>query len=235
MGIHSFYCPELQLDSQILELPSSEAHHCATVMRLKSGDEIRLMNGAGLTASAQIINVEKRRVSCRIINVVSHMRTCEIRLYVAPPRNKNMELLLKSATELGVARITPILCEYGVVKPDGDKESWRQAVIAACKQSGNPWLPIIDAPLSFNDALAQGNEIAFLGAVPKDARPFDKDAVKSDKGYALWIGPEGGFSQTETQQLLDYGAIPLTIGPYILRVETAVPALLGAIHFIISN
>ena len=230
MSRHVFFCPELTLDSRQLELASNEAHHLATVLRLRKGDEIVLMNGNGLTADAILQNVEKWHVNCQVQSVSEHRRPVPMRLYIAPPRNKNMELVIRCATELGVSRITPVLCEYGVSRPDSDKEGWRQTAIVACKQSRNPYLPQMDAPLPFADALANCHETSFLGAVPASGASTRGEVTMTPEGFALWVGPEGGFSEAETRALLEAGAVPVTVGPCILRVETAVPALLGAIY-----
>ena len=230
MGHHSFYSPELTEESRHLELSSSEAHHLASVLRLREGDEITLMNGNGLTAVATLESVDKRHAACRILSVTSHPRPVRIRLYIAPPRNKNMELVIRCATELGVSQITPVLCDFGVSRPDTDKDGWRQTAIAACKQSRNPYLPAFDVPLPFADALSNCHETSFLGAVPESRTASQRKIVPSADGFALWVGPEGGFSDAESRALLEAGAIPITVGPCVLRVETAVPALLGAIY-----
>lgn len=230
MSRHVFFCPELTLDSRQLELASNEAHHLATVLRLRKGDEIVLMNGAGLTADAILDNVEKWHVNCLVQSVSEHPSPVPIRLYIAPPRNKNMELVIRCATELGVSRITPVLCEYGVSRPDADKDGWRQTAIVACKQSRNPYLPKLDAPIPFSDALANCRETSFLGAVPADGSSVRGEVKVSSDGFALWVGPEGGFSEAENRALLEADAVPVTVGSCILRVETAVPALLGAIY-----
>ena len=144
--------------------------------------------------------------------------------------------VVRFATELGVSRITPILCQYAVSKPDGSKDSWLQTAIVAMKQSRNPWLPILDEPVAFNTALASATECSFLGAVPSAGASCstpNPDACRQ-KGVALWIGPEGGFSPDEENAILGQGACPLTVGPCILRVETAVPALLGALYTLLG-
>ena len=160
-----------------------------------------------------------------------------IRLYIAPPKGKNMDLLLKEATELGVSRITPIICKYSVSRPDGCKSAWRQHLIVACKQSRNPWLPFIDEPIDFGPALSASRELNFLGAVPRPAAQSKESEPEQamHNGAALWIGPEGGFTEEEESALLDKGAAPITVGNWILRVETAVPALLGAIYAILKH
>lgn len=241
MSHHVFFCENLQQETASIQLPQDEALHLARVLRLEAGDGIILINGGGITADAVIENIEAHGKNCSVnCNIVS-IRTVaapriRIRMYIAPPKGRNMDLLLKEATELGVSRITPIICKYSVSKPDENKANWRQHLIAACKQSRNPWLPQLDAPISFQTAIEQGNELNFLGAVPRDGINAQLPPVENAyaQGAALWVGPEGGFAPEEEDALFNKNAIPLTVGNWILRVETAVPALLGYMHAILK-
>ncbi|MBQ7652008.1 MAG: 16S rRNA (uracil(1498)-N(3))-methyltransferase, partial [Victivallales bacterium] len=197
---------------------------------------VSLLDGNGVTADAEILSVSKRgdEVVCGVSELVRHERhPVQVRLYLAPPRAKVMDLAVRFATELGVSRITPVLCRYGVSKPDGEKDGWRQTAIVACKQSRNPWLPILDSPISFAEALAASSEFPVVGMVPRGGR--EAEPPEAERSFGLWIGPEGGFAPEEEDELLANGAFPMTVGPCILRVETAVPALLGAVYSIIRN
>jgi 16S rRNA (uracil1498-N3)-methyltransferase len=127
-----------------------------------------------------------------------------------------------------VWRITPILCDYGVAKPDQEKASWHAELVVAMKQSGNAFLPRLDAPLPFAEALAGAMEPGVFGAVPR-AGASSASSLPSAGDLGLWIGPEGGFSTTEEDGLYARDFAPLTVGRWILRVETAVPALLGCL------
>ena len=234
MPQHSFFCEELHEGE--LRLSADESRHASKVLRLEAGQGVSLLDGNGTSAEATIVSVSKRgdEVICSVSNVVRHERhPVNIRLYLAPPRAKVMDLAVRSATELGVSRITPILCRFGVSKPDGSKENWRQTAIVACKQSGNPWMPSFDSPIAFAEALDSSEEFPVVGMVPRGER--SAEIPSGERSFGLWIGPEGGFAPEEEDSLIERGAYPLTVGPCILRVETAVPALLGAIHTIIKG
>ncbi len=234
MPLHSFFCESLHEGDVMLS--ADESRHATKVLRLEAGDSVRLLDGDGSVATASIAAVSKRgdSVLCTVSEVVRHERPrLRIRLYLAPPRAKVMDLAVRFATELGVETITPIICRYGVSKPEGGKENWRQTAIVACKQSGNPWLPTFDAPLPFAEALAAALEFPVVGMVP---RGRSNAAMPSEnRPIGLWIGPEGGFAPEEEEALIARDAFPLTVGPCILRVETAVPALLGAIYSIFGR
>ena len=229
MPQHSFFCEELK--DGVIRLSPDESRHAAKVLRLEAGESVSLFDGNGVSADATILSVSRRgdEVACRVSGLVRHERhPVELRLYLAPPRAKVMDLAVRFATELGVSRITPVLCRYGVSKPDGNKESWRQTAIVACKQSRNPWLPLLDSPVSFADALDLSSEFPVVGMVPRRGRTVVPPEAEHCIG--LWIGPEGGFAPEEEDALLEHGAFPMTVGPCILRVETAVPALIGALY-----
>lgn len=230
MQVRRFHLPAIPEVGEVVTLPPEEARHAATVLRSRVGDALTLLDGAGTVAEAEVAELAGGRrpeVVCRIgTRRVLSPPALRVRLYVAPPRGKTSGLVLRMATELGVWRITPILCEYGVARPEGDKASWRAELVAACKQSGNAFVPEMDAPVAFADALAQAVEPGVFGAVPRTGSPGENE-VPTTGELGLWIGPEGGFSAAEEEALHASRFVPLTVGRWILRVETAVPALLG--------
>ena len=234
MPQHAFFCDELHEGET--RLSPDESRHASKVLRLEQGQAVSLLDGNGVTAEAEIVSVSRRgdEVVCRVSQLARHDKhPVDVRLYLAPPRAKVMDLAVRFATELGVSRITPVICRYGVSKPDGSKENWRQTAIVACKQSRNPWLPVFDSPVSFAEALNEASEFPVVGMVPRGGRTAERP--NSERNIGLWIGPEGGFAPEEEDALLERGAFPLTVGPCILRVETAVPALMGALYSIIRN
>ena len=231
----SYYLPETFNVGETVRLSADETAHALRVMRLEPGERLTLLNGCGGRAAAVLLDDgptrKIREASCRIESTETVPRPqLSIVLYVAPPRNKNMDTVLKSATELGVARIVPVICRYAVSRPDASAAaSWSQTLVTAMKQSGNPWLPELDAPIAFSDALSASNDDGFFGAVPREDDLRTSSLPYTPSRLSLWVGPEGGFSPEEEQSLRTKGLIPLTVGPWILRVETAVTALLGSL------
>jgi len=233
--VPNYYLPQTYSVGETVRLPVDETIHAIRVMRLETGEHLSLLNGDGGRADAILLDNgptrKIREASCRIESTEKVPRpNPSIVLYVAPPRNKNMDTVLKSATELGVARIVPIICRYAVSKPEASAvSSWSQTLVAAMKQSGNPWLPELDTPRLFAEALSESTEDGFFGAVPRSHDSQTAFPSPCPPRLSLWIGPEGGFAPEEEQALHEKGLRPLTVGPWILRVETAVTALLGSI------
>lgn len=238
MSLHRFFCLDELSSGQLVTLPSTESAHALKVLRLKPGDTVALLNGRGVSATATIQPPpagKKLHDACCLIEetVVTPAPARPVRLYVAPPKSHNMELVLKSATELGVSCITPIICHYGVSRNETTlKSNWFGYLQAACKQSGNPWLPTLTPAVSLREAIAKDDSVrGYLGAVPRPGEQFPPAPWNRPDGTtALWIGPEGGFTDEEEQLLRAHGCLPLTVGQHILRVETAVAALLACLN-----
>jgi len=233
MQIRRFYSPQIPVIYDTLLLPESEARHALKVLRLRPGERLLLLDGKGTIAEAELLDSDRtgRTAPCRILSRTLHPAPSpQFRLYVAPPHGKGFDLLLKAATELGVTQISPILCRHAVSKPESVSENWQNVLIAACKQAINPFLPQLDQPAEFKKALENASETSFFGAVPDShANPL-LPKLHTASNLALWIGPEGGFAPDEEKGLLLAGCHPITLGHCVLRVETAVPALLGLIH-----
>lgn len=238
MQIRRFHTPDLTAASETILLPPAEANHALRVLRLGKGDRLQLMNGRGIIADAEIMDLgDSRRpkdAPCRILSIrETPPPAVSLTLCVAPPRGKALDLVLKAAVELGFSAIQPLLCEYGVARPEDVSDSWNETLIAAMKQSSNPFLPNLLPPMEFSQALdARMDAVSVFGASPAaEATAFRRLTPKvASTVSCVWVGPEGGFAPKEEEALLGSGAIPVTLGRCVLRVETAVPALAGCIY-----
>ena len=225
---------------QDVELDEAESGHAIRVLRLVEGQPVVLLDGRGGCADAVVAEAGAGRrrhgvVRCRIGSLVCHPRPSpEMALYVAPPRGRGMGQIVRQAIELGVTRIVPILCRYGVSRPRHARtDSWEQDAVAALKQSGNPWLPVVEPSCDFAAALECCRGTVFYGAVPRHPGSADGGELRGN-AFAVWIGPEGGFHEDELTALCQHGGAPVCVGPHILRVETAVCAVLSWVHAMLS-
>jgi 16S rRNA (uracil1498-N3)-methyltransferase len=160
---------------------------------------------------------------------------CRITLLQAVPKGRLMESIIEKATELGVGRVAPILSERSVPRLEGEAaaartEKWRQTAVEAIKQCGNPWLPQIEAPLTPKAFLARGEgfDLPLVASLQEDRRhPRERlEAFVASKGrlpksVCVWIGPEGDYTPAELSAIKAGGALPISLGPLILRSETA--------------
>jgi 16S rRNA (uracil1498-N3)-methyltransferase len=219
-----------------LVLDESEAHHCVDVLRLGVGSRVVVFNGRGSEITAEILALEKGRVHLKeLISARAEPLRCAVTLAQAIPKGKSMDLIIQKATELGVAKIVPLLSDRTVVQLQEDelnkkREKWKQVVIEAAKQSGQDWLPEIAGPITPKQFFAEFDryELPLVASLQNDARSFKKVLAhfreqhgRRPRSALILVGPEGDFTPAETSWAKSAGSIPVSLGPIVLRTETA--------------
>jgi len=229
---HWFFAEQIPGVTREIELDCDEGTHAVRVLRAQPGTVIGLLDGHGTRARAEIVQItvpsRSAAVRCRILEREQIPEPCpKICLYVSPPRAKQMTLIVRQATELGVWSLCPVFCDRSVARPDGCPRRWQEEAVAAAKQSGNAHLPRLQPPVPFAEAIAATPVPGYVGSPPDtgDIVPLVRPP-RSGK-LSLWIGPEGGFSPTEETQLAAAGLQKLSLGRWTLRTETAATALLA--------
>ena len=226
MAAPRFFAPNLAVG--LVELDKSEIHHLLNVRRLKAGDKCELFNGRGLIAAATVASTSKRTCQLVVEQLAEPEPTAPIQLTIAAPlpRAERARWLIEKLTELNVARFTPLITEHSVSTARGSKaEKHRQYVIDACKQSGRNTLMSMSEPTTLSTLMQAPHEITLLAALRDGTQTTP---VLTDR-RTLVVGPEGGFSEAEQQQLKSAGALAVSFGLNILRLETA--AIAGAVRF----
>jgi 16S rRNA (uracil1498-N3)-methyltransferase len=231
--MHRFFLLNLQQPV----LSAEEAHHALHVLRLKAGDTLNVFDGRGHEAQARVAETAKDSVR---LTILQHSNTpslpCRITLAQAIPK-KSMDLIVQKATELGVASIVPLVSERSVVKLDEDSKRikrWREIALDACKQCGNNWLPEIQPPQKARDFLSSPGKfdlklIASLQPDSKLLKAILGEAAKPSSILIL-IGPEGDFTPAELGLAKSAGCLPLSLGPLVLRADTAAIYTLSILH-----
>jgi len=213
-----------------VRLDKEESTHLFRTLRAAPGEKCKLMDGAGHFALAEVL-------PGKMVKIL-HLENAQppvppfLHMYIAPPRRQKMDQILRQAAELGVWRIVPITTERSVALPDSDSINgrWKEVLFEACKQSGNPFLPQVTEPLKFSDALtdsAANCQVSFFGSVQQRKQETE---VSKPNSAAWFVGPEGGFTEAEENQMLCRGIRPLHFGNWTLRVETAAICGLCLIH-----
>lgn len=274
-----FVPPELSRGGAF-ELPEREARHATQVLRLTIGDELTVLDGAGGVLNCVVESAGKRAVRVTVRERQHRAPLpCPITLIQAVPKGPAFEIIVQKATELGAARIIPLLSERTVVQITGKDsaskvEKWKQIAIESIKQCGSPWLPVIESPVRF-EKLVQllSNAAPTTFGVPASAgsdssretgnrlKPELQTGSSPDGGLSLvcslekhshslrealsnfsaaknhrpqtavvWIGPEGDFTPAEYEAIAKLGPIPITLGPLILRADTAAIAILSVLN-----
>ena len=222
---HRFFNPDLTSG----KLSPEEAHHAVDVLRLRSGDSAAIFDGKGSEARVRLTQVSAEEVSYQTL---STSRTpplpCRIRFGQALIKPAGMDLLIQKLTELGVTEIWPIASERSVPKPSGEKRistRWDSIALSACKQSGQNWLPKIHEAAPLDHFLASPDPAplpTLLASARQNGKPLALD---------LLIGPEGDFTPSELGRARSAGFQPASLGPLVLRSETASLFLASVLHY----
>lgn len=227
-----FTAQPLAANSEVV-LDKDAARHLVTVLRLKAGDPVSLFNGDGGEYPGEIVAASPKAVTVRTGAHSPQDRESPLRtlLAIGISRGERFEWVLQKATELGVTEIVPLYTERTEVKLKGDREDkkqarWQQVIVSACEQCGRNRLPVLHSPQPLRDWPGPQADIKL---VLHHRSPVTLQSLASQKplSMALLIGPEGGLSATEIAQAESSGFHALTLGPRVLRTETAPIVALG--------
>lgn len=242
-----FHCAAALHPGADLLLPAGAARH-VQVLRLQPGDAITLFDGAGGEYAAVVERMGRSEVAVRVgaHDPVEREASCAVHLAAGMPANERMDWLVEKATELGVASIQPLMSAHGVLRLAGERAEkkrahWEAIAVAACEQCGRNRVPMIHPVQGFGDWIARPGDAAARSlvlslatgtrgiadvAAAGDAAP---DASGAPGAWRVLSGPEGGLSAAEERQALQAGFAPVTLGPRVLRAETAALAALLAL------
>ncbi len=244
--MHRFYLAPEEWRPDALALTGGEAHHCRNVLRLEEGDKVVVFDGRGRELTAEITQISSTAISLRKLH---EARTaplrCQITLAQAIPKGKNMDLIVQKAVEIGAAEIAPILSDRTIVRLDEEsavskQEKWQNVAIEAAKQCGQNWLPRVHPPQTMGQFFQQGGrfDLQLIGSLQSDARHLKEilaeiSAEHGDRprNVLMVVGPEGDFTPAELSLARSHGCRPITLGPIVLRVETAAIYCLSVLSY----
>jgi len=244
--MHRFYLPPEQCQAATLSLSEREAHHASHVLRLRRGEQVTVLDGAGGELLCTVADADRKNIQLSVVERKSILPPpCSITLLQALPKGKIMDSIVQKATELGAARIVPLLTERVVSQVDNESaahkvEKWRQAGIEAIKQCGSPWLPKIEAPVTPAQFLARKEkfDLLLVGSLQNERRhpreylsEFQVKHGRLPQSVGVWIGPEGDFALAELNVIQAAGALPISLGRLVLRVETAAIYCLSILNY----
>lgn len=217
-----------------LTLPEAAARHLVQVLRHGAGDSFIAFNGMAGEYTARLESVGKREALAHIesFDAVDRESPLQLTLVQCVSKGDRMDYTLQKAVELGVTRIVPLLSERSVVKLDAERwekkmEHWQGVVISACEQSGRTRVPALDLPQKLLNGLPQSEGLKLVLA---PGRGMSLRRLPASKAVTLLVGPEGGLSASEITYAQQQGYTGLTLGPRILRTETAGVAALAALQ-----
>jgi len=230
--MHRFYLAPENWNPDALVLDGPEAHHCRNVLRLAAGDKVVVFDGRGRELTGEITSADSSEIRLRKLHEAqTPPLRCQITLAQAIPKGKNMDLIVQKAVEIGAAEIAPIISDRTVVRLDEEsaaskQSKWQAVAIEAAKQCGQNWLPRVHVPQTMSQFFQHSRrfDLQLIGSLQSDAVHLKKILAEHPdrpKSVLMLVGPEGDFTPAELSLARSHGCRPITLGPIILRVETA--------------
>lgn len=234
---------EYEINSDTALITGTDVNHIRNVLRMGQGDEIRICDIAENIYLARIEDIDTDEVRVRIISrqETSNELSARINIYQALPKGDRMDTIIQKTTELGICRIVPVRMKHCVVKLDDKKaeaktKRYEKIAQSAAKQCKRNFIPKVEPVMDFNDAVdeafSRGRVIVpyeHAGGMDDTKRVFE--SIEADGNISYFIGPEGGFDDTEIESLISKGADVISLGKRILRTDTAAITTLSLIMY----
>jgi 16S rRNA (uracil1498-N3)-methyltransferase len=227
--IRTFFDPLSNETESTIHLDEIESHHLLKVLRLGEGDEIEALNGQGDVYKVKIENVAKKSVRLAVLDKRLVPRPEPFfQMGISLLKGNRWEDMIRPLTELGVGRLFPLLTDRTEAKLRDCNvlskiQKWEKIAREACKQSGNPWMPIFDTPKKFSTYVEKmdDKDAVLFGSLSPFAKKCEDISLGRVSTITVFIGPEGGWSQGEENLASESGFSFFTLGKNTLRVETA--------------
>jgi len=238
-----FYCSSPLVAGERIRLPADVFHHAIRVRRLRAGSELVLFGGNGSEALARLLAVGRDMAEAEIIAVaaVDRESPLAITLLQGISAGDRMDYTLQKAVELGIDAIVPVVAERSIVRLSAERAEkriahWQQVVISACEQCGRNVIPSVAPAVPLADALAKHPSATATRYVLSvaDGKRLRELPVPTGP-IALLAGPEGGLTDAEEASSVSAGFVRLSLGPRVLRTETAAVAALAAMQAMWGN
>ena len=246
MSATLFYAEFIPAAGGTAVIEGDEGFHAATVRRIRPGESLVLSDGAGTVADCVVIGVDKRTLTARVEERRSTPPPAtRVTVVQAIPKSERSELAIELATEAGADEFVAWQAARCVARWDGERAAkglrrWRAVARSAARQSRRPWIPEVSGPMSCEQLGAYISERVDAGAVAlvlheSAGRALREMPVGQADSIILVVGPEGGLSDTEVNTLAAAGAVPVRLGPTVLRTSTAAAVALGALGVLTSR
>jgi 16S rRNA (uracil1498-N3)-methyltransferase len=233
---HRFFVSPADFAQQPVVLTGEQAHQVRRVLRLRLGETVTLLDGRGAAGEAQLIALDERSAGFQVTHRWRMPREpgVHITLYQAALKGERFGWALQKGTEVGISRFVPVVCERNVVDDldavEDKRDRWQRIIQEAAEQSGRSYLPELSPAQFFNQAVqaSEREEISTVRLIPwegeREARLRDVLVtcnLTEQTRIQLFVGPEGGYSEGEIALARHHGIQPISLGPRILRAETA--------------
>lgn len=242
--MNRFYIEQGQVAGDIITITGSDVNHIKNVLRMRIGERIVICDCCGKDYDCTIESMDSDCVEAKI-HSMSDTKTelpTKIYLFQGLPKKDKMELIIQKAVELGVTEVIPVMMKRTIVKLEDKKkeakklERWQSIATSAAKQSNRGVIPTVSEVVTYKEALkrAQEMDVVLLPYENEEGMEGSRSAIRSVKGkqsVAVFIGPEGGYEESEIEAAKELGMKPITLGNRILRTETAGLATLAMLVY----
>ena len=238
--MYHFFVSEEQINGENAYIEGSDVNHIVNVLRMKPEEELLISVKGDWDYLCKIVDIETDRVNLKVLESMEQRELpVNITLLQGIPKSDKLEMIIQKAVELGVSEIIPVKTKRVVVKIDEKKvdtkvNRWNAIAESAAKQSKRSIIPKVHEPMSIDNALEIVKDFGVKLIPYENADGIDKtrkilDNMDKTKNIAVFIGPEGGFEESEVDSIKNSGFEVITLGKRILRTETAGLALLSNI------
>jgi len=231
-----FLSPE-DVSSDIVTMTGDQARHLALVLRVKPSDMVSVLNGTGYEYECRIVSVHKKEVRAEVLSKTPYSAESPVSITIVQgiSKGERMEIAIQKSTELGATRFIPVITERTQVKQTQKVERWRRIALSAAEQSGRDKMIEIDDPLQLEEFLGSIAPVSAGIIFFEEKRERNLKEVLSGfteiKEISVLIGPEGGFTREEVAAAVEKGFVEASLGPRILRTETAPITALSIIQY----
>ena len=242
-----FFITSDQIAGDELTIIGDDVNHMKNVLRMKNGEAFTAADENGMFYRCEIDTLEKQQITAKILwkEEGSSELSSKIYLFQGLPKSDKMELIIQKAVELGAYEIIPVATKRAIVKLDAKKEAsklkrWQSIAEGAAKQSGRMLVPRISEVLTFGEALQMAKSLD-INVIPYEcARGMDGtreifNSIKPGMSIGIFIGPEGGFEESEVEKAKELDVKPVTLGKRILRTETAGLTTLSILMYLLEE
>lgn len=245
--MHRFFAEPGQIGEKEIVITGADVNHIRNVLRMRADEEVLIADGQGAEYRCKLTDLGENEVRAQILWKLDGNAelASAVTLFQGLPKSDKMDLIVQKCVELGVNRIVPVSTKRAVVKLDAKKEEtrlkrWNTISESAAKQSGRGVIPEISGVMSFEKALEEAKKLDVL-LIPYERAEHMAETrrvmgeIRPGQSVGVFIGPEGGFEESEVEEAVAAGARAITLGRRILRTETAGLAVMAMLGYLLEE
>lgn len=245
--MHRFFAEPGQIGEKEIVITGADVNHIRNVLRMRTGEEVLIADGRGAEYRCKLTDLSENEVRAQILWKLDGNAelASAVTLFQGLPKSDKMDLIVQKCVELGVDRIVPVSTKRAVVKLDAKKEEtrlkrWNTISESAAKQSGRGVIPEVSGVMSFEKALEEAKKLDVL-LIPYERAEHMAETrrvmgeIRPGQSVGVFIGPEGGFEESEVEEAVAAGAQVITLGKRILRTETAGLAVMAMLGYLLEE